>query len=109
MTKLNAKQRAKIEAMSKMYCQMERPEDIPSEKLNRNEGRHKVEEKEYRLQAFKNKQARVYGTEGSIRAKRTFFASCAAVKKTNKADPNELERAASRLVDVVSTVADASI
>lgn len=102
---LNTNDRAKIEAcMKKMYCTMERPEDIPPSKLNPNEGRHSDGKREYRLQAFKSFQGRVYGAQGSINGKRTFFAACAAVKKRDRADTNEFERAVGRLRGAVETV-----
>jgi len=100
--------RAPIEAcMNKMYCQMENPNSIPKSKLNRNEGRHGA--RHLLVQAFKNKHGRVYGVEGSVRGKRAFFASLAGEKKKGKANPQDLERAAARVVDVVDSVPGASL
>ena len=46
---LGDKDRSKIEAcMKKMYCTMEHPEDINSQKLNQNEGQCKIRGKECR-------------------------------------------------------------
>jgi hypothetical protein len=106
LTDLDAKDRAKIEAcMELMYCTFESPQDIPPKKFNRNEGRHGNR----LLQAFTEYQGRVYGAEGSINGKRTFFASYAAVKKKNKADPAVLKRAAERLGGVTDHVSGAVV
>lgn len=100
--------RAKIEAcMDKMYCQMERPELIPTSKLARNEGRHGPAKR--LVQAFKSGNGRVYGVEGSIRGKRTFFAATAAVKKKRKADPEDLARAAERVASAAGKVPGACV
>jgi hypothetical protein len=86
---LPLRDRAKIQAtMEQMYCTMENV-SIPLKKLNRNEGRHGG----LQVWAFKEKQSRVYGVQGSINAKRTFFATNVAVKKSQKADPEELSKA----------------
>lgn len=102
------KARAKIQAcMDKMYCQMERSDQVPPAKLNRNEGRHGPNK--LLVQAFKNGQGRVYGVEGSIRGKRTFFAALAVVKKKQKADPGDLSRAAERVASVLGLVSGACL
>lgn len=102
-----AKDRAKIYAcMSEMYCTMEDVSQIPTGKLNRNENRHGP--KNRLVQAFKSYQCRVYGVEGSIQGKRAFFASCAIIKKDNKADRDTLKRAAER-VDSVSQIKGAEV
>jgi hypothetical protein len=86
---LPLRDRAKIQAtMEQMYCAMENV-SIPPKKLNFNEGRHDG----LQVWAFKEKQSRVYGVQGSINAKRTFFATNVAVKKTRKADPGDLAKA----------------
>lgn len=93
------KDRAKIQAcMEEMYCTMESVGNIPKSKFNRNEGRHGSEKR--LVQAFKSFQGRVYGVEGSIDGKRTFFASTAEIKKDNRADPAVLKRAAERISSV---------
>ncbi len=98
MQKFKDKDRSKILAcMADMYCQLE-PNLVPELRLNRNEGRHKVGHKEYRVQAFKWHQGRVYGVQGSVKERRAFFATCAAVKKTDQADQSELRRTVERLV-----------
>jgi hypothetical protein len=102
------KARAKIEAcMGKMYCQMERSDQVPPTKLNRNEGRHGP--KKLLVQTFKSGQGRVYGVEGSIRGKRTFFAAVAAIKKKPKADPKDLSKAAERVATVPDVVPGACV
>ena len=107
---LGPKDRVKIEAcMTDMYCQMENVGSIPAERLNRNEDRHKVGHEEVRLQAFKHFQGRVYGVQGNRRGKRAFFASCAAVKKKDRADARALEKAVRRLGSVPHQVAGATI
>jgi hypothetical protein len=81
---------AKIEStMRDMYCSMENA-SIPKERFNLDEGRHD----QLLVKAFKAKQSRVYGVQGSVNGKRTFFATNAATKKTNKADQSELSKAA---------------
>ena len=96
MAHFRPKDRAKIEAtMEKMYCAMEQLDQIPKERLNRNEGRHG--KANLMVQAFKSFQARVYGVQGSYNGTRTFFATVAAVKKTDKADPVVLTQAVARL------------
>ena len=86
---LPLRDQAKIQAtMEKMYCTMENV-SIPPKKLNFDEGRHDG----LQVWAFKEKQSRVYGVQGSINAKRTFFATNVAVKKAQKADPGDLSKA----------------
>jgi hypothetical protein len=112
MQDLEQKDRVKIEAcMEMMYCALEKPESIPFEKFNRNEGRYaaKGQHTETRVQAFKNHQGRVYGVEGSVRGKRTFFAALAFVKKTQKADQEVLKRAVERVQTIRGTIPGASI
>jgi hypothetical protein len=86
---LPIRDQAKIEAtMKDFYCSMENA-SIPKKRLNLNEGRHD----RFLVQAFKADQSRVYGVAGSIDGKKSFFATNAATKKTNKADPSELTKA----------------
>ncbi len=104
------KSRAPIEAcMDNMYCRMERADQIPKAKLNRNEGRRGKNKP--MIQAFKNKKygGRVYGIEGSIRGKRAFFAALATIKKKPKADPVDLDTTAERVERVSELVPDACV
>lgn len=110
MLDIEARQRAHIRSsMEDFYCQMERPEQVPNSRLSRDEGSRKVGGREFRAQAFKNVQGRVYGVEGSINGKRVFFAACAAVKKTEKVDPSEVDRAIKRIQDVADCVPGAKL
>lgn len=87
--RLPMRDQAKIEAtMRDFYCSMENA-SVPKNRLNLNEGRHD----RFLVQVFKANQSRVYGVVGSINGKKSFFATNAATKKTNKADPNELTKA----------------
>lgn len=86
---LPLRDRAKIQAtMERMYCTMENA-SIPPKRLNYDEGRHDG----LQVWAFKEKQSRLYGVQGSIHGKRTFFATNVAVKKTQRADPGDLTKA----------------
>lgn len=108
MEDLSAKDSAKIKAtMSKTYCMMENPSQISPERLNRNEGRHGC--LNLMVQAFKSHQGRVYGVEGSVYGNRVFFASSASVKKTDKADQDQLKRAAERAETVLKLVPGSKI
>lgn len=102
---LPLRDRAKIQAtMEQMYCTMENV-SIPLKKLNRNEGRHDG----LQVWAFKEKQSRVYGVQGSIKAKRTFFATNVAVKKSQKANPGDLIKAGKLANKINRLVAGAKV
>jgi hypothetical protein len=80
---------AKIEStMRDFFCSMENL-SIPKQRLL--------------VQVFKSNQSRVYGVQGSINGKRTFFATNAVTKKTRKADPSELSKSA-RLAKKISAI-----
>lgn len=102
---LPLRDRAKIQAtMEEMYCTMENG-SIPPKRLNYDEGRHDG----LKVWAFKEKQSRVYGVQGSIKGKRTFFATNVAVKKAQKADPGDLTKAGRVAKKVNKLVAGAKV
>lgn len=102
---LPARDQAKIEAtMKDMYRTLENP-SISKKKFNLDEGRHDG----LQVRAFKEFQSRVYGVQGSIRAKKTFFATNCATKKKNKADQNDLVKASRIAKSAVEHVADARV
>ncbi len=87
--------RATIRAtMKAKFCTYEDDGDIPTTKL-KEQGR--PEKKNILVWAFKGPGGRVYGAKGTIDGKRVFFATAAAKKKTDKADPKDLKRAVMRL------------
>lgn len=109
LEKVDPRDRAKIVATIKKQYVENGPGGISIQKLNTNEGRHRVGKGEKMLWAFKGHQARLYGVEGNCGGKRAFFGTHAAVKKTDRADPNALTRAAERVLDFVDRIPSASV
>ncbi|MEM6413540.1 MAG: hypothetical protein AAF720_02665 [Pseudomonadota bacterium] len=105
----SAKDAAKIDALLKQeYCEFGRVRN--SEKWNADEHRHKVGHAEYRVQAAKAYQCRVYGVEGSYNGSRAFFISAVEPKKKkDKADRKLLKTAAERAVELVAKIKGAKI
>lgn len=105
--KLPDRARAAIQAtMKTKFCTYEDETDIPPTKL-REEGRHG--QKKIQLWAFKGPGGRVYGAKGTVNGKRAFFATTAAKKKTDLADPKCLKRAAARLEEDVGKIPGAKL
>lgn len=107
--RLNMRAQAAIEAtIIEQYCEFG-PQDIPREKLNRNEGRHSVDGNQILVQVFKKYQARLYGVEGSLNGKRAFFATHALTKKKDGADVKELRKAAVLAVEFADSIVGAKV
>lgn len=109
-SQINERSRSKIEATIKEQYVQFGPQNIHREKLNRNEGRHKIGGQEILVQAFKHYQARVYGVEGSCANRRAFFISAIDVaKKKDKADRQLLRRAAEGSLELAQCIPQAKI
>lgn len=110
--KVDQQSAANIEATLRRMYVRHGPADMPGgrERLNRNEGRHLVDGKRVMVWAFKHRQLRVYGVEGSVNGKRAFFASeVEPRKKQDGANQAQLKRAAERADELVKRIKGARL
>lgn len=95
---------AKIEAtMRRMYC--EHDHRNISEKKFKSQRAISVSGTKTMVWEFKSFQLRVYGVQGSVNKKKTFFATeVVPDKRDDKADPNVLKRAAEKGIDFAASI-----
>lgn len=101
--------RAKIEASMKRRYAEHGPANIPPTHFT-SERAISVGGRKVQVWVFKSFQLRVYGVQGSVNGKRSFFAvEVDPKKKQNKADPKILERAAKKGVSFLETIPGAKV
>lgn len=97
LDKLEDRKKARLQAIMRVWCEGGK---LTPEMMNTNEGRtkkHKV-----MLQAFKTFKVRLYGFDATVGTKRTFvIVDGDPAKKQNKADKKILDRAKSRIDELV--------
>jgi hypothetical protein len=108
MRRASEKDQRKIKALlQSQYCEFGFVKS--PKKWNPNEGTHSVEGMEYKLQAAKGHQCRVYGIVGSWNGKRAFFVGGVdPKKKRDKADQGILMRAANVAAAMIAQIKGAS-
>lgn len=102
---LDIRAQARFEAIMKRWC--DDPSQLTEQMFNGNEGR--TPRLKVMLQAFKNNSSktRLYGFPFTVAEKKTFIIVDAdTAKKQNKADPNILKRARTRIDDFLEKYAD---
>jgi len=95
--------------MRKRFCKFEDLADLTPSQFKLNEGRQKHEGKEVMVSAFKGGDLRIYGSVGTVKGNRAFFATHAIYKKANKLDTNDAKLAVRRLVSGISEIPGAQI